>query len=100
MTGPSHTDNGDESAARVDSIAQSIKERLKPGVGEDGKIDLEALEQSDAELHEVLHRFALSKTWRDDPDLSALDVAKLLEAQSASTPLGAALEKLAESLKK
>ena len=89
-----------KSAARLETIAQSIEERLKPGVGKDGKIDLEALKQSDAELHEVLHRFALSKTWRDDPKISALDVAKLLEAQSASTPLGAALEKLAESLKK
>ena len=89
----------DESTVRVETIAQSIEERLKPSVGEDGKIDLGALEGNDAALHEVLYRFALSKTWRDDPKISALDVAKLLEAQSKSTPLGAALERLSESIK-
>lgn len=98
--GSNDTKDSDESYARVESVARSIEERLLPGVGEDGKIDLEALKRSDADLHEVLHRFAVAKTWRDDPKISARDVAKLLEAQSKSTPLGAALEKLSHSLKK
>ncbi|MDP9572180.1 UNVERIFIED_ORG: hypothetical protein J2W66_002665 [Agrobacterium larrymoorei] len=87
-------------AARVDVVANSIAERLQSSVGADGKLSLDAVKGNDAELYEVLHQFALSKTWRDDPTTSARDVAKLLEAQSKSTPLGAALETLSQSLKK
>ena len=100
MAGTDDTNASNESSARVQSVARLIEERLSPGVGEDGKIDREALKQSDAELHEVLHQYALSKTKRDDPKISAKDVAKLLEAQSTTTPLGAALEKLSKSMKK
>jgi hypothetical protein len=88
-----------EVSARVEARAQSIQQRLKPGLNKAGKIDLDALKEADAELFEVLQQFARSKTWRDDPDYTSYDVAKLLEAQSKATPLGAALENLSKNLK-
>ena len=47
---------------------------------------------------QVLDAFAQSKTTRDDPKVTASDVAKLLEAQSRTTPLGIALARLRDSL--
>ena len=86
--------------ARVEATAKSIEMRLQPGLNEKGKVDLGLLKQADPDLHNVLEQFALSKTWRDDPQITATDVAKLLEAQANTTPLGAALEKLSANLKR
>jgi hypothetical protein len=84
--------------SRIQRVSASIQDRLGESLTTDGKIDLQKLKENDAALHEVLHRFAESKTWRDDPRMAAVDVAKLLEAQSHSTPLGAALNQLKSAL--
>jgi hypothetical protein len=95
MTEPNFFDEAIEQ--RIDSMASSIENRLDGSLTNDGKIDLAQLERNDAELFEVLKTYMMSKTWRDDKSITARDVAKLIEAQSTTTPLGAALEKLKTS---
>jgi hypothetical protein len=84
---------------RIDRVSAHVENRLKTSLT-NGKIDLQKLKTQDPALHAVLDAFAESKTWRDDPEISAVDVAKLLEAQSNATRLGAALEKLKSTLQK
>lgn len=93
-------DENDSVETRIDKVSDVIRKRLNAGLTANGKVDLDALGETDAELRDVLDRFALSKTWRDDPKATARDVAKLLEARSKATPLGAALDKLSENLDK
>lgn len=91
-------DENDPVNIRIDKVSDAIRKRLDGALTPDGKIDLEALGKTDAELRDVLDHFAASKTWRDDPTASARDVAKLLEARSKATSLGDALEKLGQNL--
>lgn len=84
---------------RIDIKSNEIKNRLSNAVDDKGKIDKDKLDKLDVDLARVLNEFALAKTWRDDPEQTAKDVAKLLEARS-NTPLGTALEELGKSLKK
>lgn len=86
-----------EVSQRVESVAASVESRLGGSLTDDGRIDMERLKSNDEALFKVLDAYAVSKTWRDDPEISASDVAKLLEAQSRTTPLGAALESLRQS---
>ena len=91
-------DKYDPVEIRIDKVSDAIRKRLDGSLTADGKIDLEALGKTDAELRDVLGNFAASKTWRDDPSATARDVAKLLEARSKETSLGNALEKLGQNL--
>lgn len=93
-------DENDPVETRIDKVTDMIRKRLDGALTAEGKIDLEALGKTDAELRDVLDSFAASKTWRDDPTTTARDVAKLLEARSKATPLGDALEKLGQNLDK
>lgn len=86
-----------EVEARIAATSNEIESRLGSSLT-DGKIDMAKLRTEDEALFQVLDAFAQSKTWRDDPRVSASDVAKLLEAQARTTPLGAALENLQRSL--
>ena len=90
----------DSVETRIDKVSEVIRKRLDGSLTAEGKINLDALGKTDAELRAVLDGFAASKTWRDDPSVSARDVAKLLEAHSKVTPLGDALEKLGQNLEK
>lgn len=93
-------DKDDSVEKRIEKVSGAIQKRLETSLTPDGKVDLETLENTDAELRDVLDSYAASKTWRDDPHITAKDVAKLLEARSKDTPLGNALEKLGQSLGK
>ena len=93
-------DANDPVETRIDKVADAIQKRLEGALTGEGKVDIEALGNTDAELRDVLDNFAASKTWRDDPVATARDVAKLLEARSKLTPLGDALEKLGQNLDK
>jgi hypothetical protein len=85
-------------ASRIEQVSSEVKTRLDGSVTSDGRIDLEQLEVNDPVLFGVLQSHIASKTWRDDTGITASDVAKLIEAQSAETPLGLAIKKLRDSM--
>jgi len=93
----SSDNGGDVVGQRVAAVSDEVESRLA-GSLTDGKIDMNQLRGDDEALSEVLDAFAQSKTTRDDPKVTASDVAKLLEAQSRTTPLGIALARLRDSL--
>ena len=90
--------NEKEIELRVDEATEVIEARLNVALTPQGKIDAEQLSEKDPNLFEALEQFALSKTWRDDPNLTARDIARLLEARSSSTLLGEAITKLSEEI--
>ena len=91
-------DMNESVTARIDRVSAGIEARLDLSIV-DNRIDLEILRDQDSELHQLLAIMAESKTVRDDPKMTARDVAKLLEARSAQTPLGNALSEFAKSQK-
>lgn len=83
-----------------DELQASIQKSIAAATVSKPSVDVELLRKHNPPLAEVLDVFIMSKTTRDDPDMTAKDLMRVLDARDADSELAQALSKLEDALAK
>jgi|SRR5271154_4932423 len=84
----------------IEQLKKVFRTALEPSLDAKRQIDRGTLAEINPELHHVLKDLADAKTWRDDPNSTAADLAKLITARDQQSALGASLARLEKTMKK
>ena len=92
--------NKKKSVLKIQDTKERVQKDLAASLNSEGTIDLLKLQENNKPLSEIFDIITLSKTWRDDPERYAKDVARLLAARDETSDLSKALVQLENAMKK